>query len=251
MANEHDSTDRYFKANCPACDGSIEFPAHGLGERIDCPHCNRNIELKRKALVRRLGSGVRGWFQQRGFNWKWACALAGCVVVCAFLYSEHQASLAAQKEQQRLLSAQLEEIKRANLAAQVAELERQDEAEKAESVAKKNALWGKYEQLKAKDEQERAKLLEDSRHNSEAILKSWEEDRRFEKLANRIAADAAQQRLLDSTFPPPSSKRLSVTDNDCPIDNTMMVFTGNSKSVMGKLLYEYKCANQHTTWIVL
>jgi hypothetical protein len=37
----------YFKMNCPLCGGSIEFPAHGLGEFIGCPHCQKQIQLKR------------------------------------------------------------------------------------------------------------------------------------------------------------------------------------------------------------
>ena len=42
-----DASDNHIKTFCALCGGSIEFPAHGLGERIDCPHCNRNIELQR------------------------------------------------------------------------------------------------------------------------------------------------------------------------------------------------------------
>src|SRR5436309_188963 len=36
-------SDVYVKSNCRVCGGSIEFPAHGLGEWIDCPHCNASI----------------------------------------------------------------------------------------------------------------------------------------------------------------------------------------------------------------
>lgn len=36
----------------------------------------------------------------------------------------------------------------------------------------------------------------------------------------------------------------------CPIDRMSMYFTGNTQVEMGKLLYEYKCPNDHITWIV-
>ena len=36
----------------------------------------------------------------------------------------------------------------------------------------------------------------------------------------------------------------------CPIDNSNMAWTGNTKFEMGKTLAEYKCIHGHTTWIV-
>ena len=36
----------------------------------------------------------------------------------------------------------------------------------------------------------------------------------------------------------------------CPIDNFDMYFTGKTKSEMGKLLQEHKCANGHVAWVV-
>lgn len=35
----------YIKSECPHCGGVIEFPEHGAGEVIDCPHCTEKIEL--------------------------------------------------------------------------------------------------------------------------------------------------------------------------------------------------------------
>ncbi|HEY5505187.1 MAG TPA: hypothetical protein VIK28_08510, partial [Sedimentisphaerales bacterium] len=32
-------------SDCPYCSGLIEFPEHGAGEMIDCPHCKRAIVL--------------------------------------------------------------------------------------------------------------------------------------------------------------------------------------------------------------
>lgn len=36
----------------------------------------------------------------------------------------------------------------------------------------------------------------------------------------------------------------------CPIDNFSMTFTGRTKVEMGKMLYEYRCASGHVTWVV-
>jgi len=37
---------------------------------------------------------------------------------------------------------------------------------------------------------------------------------------------------------------------NCPIDQMSMYFTGKTTTEMGKLLYEYKCPNGHTNWVV-
>lgn len=36
----------------------------------------------------------------------------------------------------------------------------------------------------------------------------------------------------------------------CPIDNSMMWFTGQTRVEMGKMLYLYKCPLRHTAWVV-
>lgn len=36
----------------------------------------------------------------------------------------------------------------------------------------------------------------------------------------------------------------------CPIDNSGMYWTGQTRAEMGKLLYEYKCPSGHVSWIV-
>jgi hypothetical protein len=35
----------YLTTLCPLCEGSIEFPARGLGEAVECPHCHKFIVL--------------------------------------------------------------------------------------------------------------------------------------------------------------------------------------------------------------
>jgi len=37
--------DIYIKCRCNNCDGSIEFPAHGVGQTITCPHCGTETIL--------------------------------------------------------------------------------------------------------------------------------------------------------------------------------------------------------------
>lgn len=36
----------YFKMSCPNCGGHIEFPVHGIGLGIACPHCAAAITLQ-------------------------------------------------------------------------------------------------------------------------------------------------------------------------------------------------------------
>jgi hypothetical protein len=38
-----DDTAVYVKSNCRLCGGSIEFPEHGLGARVRCPHCDEQM----------------------------------------------------------------------------------------------------------------------------------------------------------------------------------------------------------------
>ncbi len=35
----------YLKCECQKCGGSIEFPANGVGELVDCPHCGGQTKL--------------------------------------------------------------------------------------------------------------------------------------------------------------------------------------------------------------
>lgn len=39
-------------------------------------------------------------------------------------------------------------------------------------------------------------------------------------------------------------------DVTCPIDNSSMYFTGETRVEMGKLLKKYRCPMGHTAWIV-
>jgi uncharacterized paraquat-inducible protein A len=37
------------RTSCFFCGGHIEFPAHALGQKLQCPHCKRDITLKEPA----------------------------------------------------------------------------------------------------------------------------------------------------------------------------------------------------------
>jgi len=39
------SAPKYLKCACRHCQGTIEFPAHGLGRAIPCPHCGQKTSL--------------------------------------------------------------------------------------------------------------------------------------------------------------------------------------------------------------
>jgi hypothetical protein len=36
----------FFINRCESCGGGIEFPANGVGEQIQCPHCRRLMTLQ-------------------------------------------------------------------------------------------------------------------------------------------------------------------------------------------------------------
>lgn len=36
----------YYKISCASCGGKIEFPAHGLGQQVNCPHCSVPVILR-------------------------------------------------------------------------------------------------------------------------------------------------------------------------------------------------------------
>lgn len=36
----------YFENHCESCGGGIEFPANGVGEQVQCPHCNKLVTLQ-------------------------------------------------------------------------------------------------------------------------------------------------------------------------------------------------------------
>jgi len=46
------SNPELIKMRCPQCQGGVEFPADGIGQRIACPHCQAEFTLKRPVSTR-------------------------------------------------------------------------------------------------------------------------------------------------------------------------------------------------------
>lgn len=42
---------KFLTIHCVFCSGGIEFPEHGLGTQIPCPHCQKTITLLRPAVA--------------------------------------------------------------------------------------------------------------------------------------------------------------------------------------------------------
>ena len=147
--NQSQDSEIYIKSNCRLCGGSIEFPVHGLGEWIDCPHCNRQLQLRRMGATQRFLVGVRVWCRERSFSWKWAFALIAVMLVCGtalFIYADFKAQSVeranqdAEREDTRnhYLEQQADEMERAN---QIAQEKAQEEA-KRKKLEKNSQLFG-------------------------------------------------------------------------------------------------------------
>lgn len=136
-------TDGFIKSNCRVCGGSIEFPTHGLGEWIDCPHCSSKIQLSQTGLLIRTFWWLRNrWLQFPDFTRKWALVLAAVITVCGtalYIYTDFKAQIkerakqeeAAEIKRQELLSEQIAEMRKANYMVEEADRQRQLEAKRA------------------------------------------------------------------------------------------------------------------------
>lgn len=74
----------FVKSACTNCGGSIEFPEHGLGETIDCPHCGEKIELALPKSNRRPAYLIFVWMAfiaLAGFSGHAAMIQIGCGTV--------------------------------------------------------------------------------------------------------------------------------------------------------------------------
>src|SRR4051794_10661150 len=41
----HYEEEKYLRTECQGCGNFIEFPDHGLGKQIQCPHCGADVKL--------------------------------------------------------------------------------------------------------------------------------------------------------------------------------------------------------------
>jgi hypothetical protein len=75
--------ENFAKCACQHCGGHIEFPIHGAGRKISCPHCGEPTLLTRAAPVEIGGGRVA---RKRIY---WTLAIAACLVaagVGAYFY---------------------------------------------------------------------------------------------------------------------------------------------------------------------
>ncbi|MCS7337386.1 MAG: type II secretion system GspH family protein [Verrucomicrobiae bacterium] len=49
----------FYKMRCPDCGGKIEFPAHGVGQQVSCPHCAAVITLTAPEATGPQGPSVK------------------------------------------------------------------------------------------------------------------------------------------------------------------------------------------------
>ena len=80
-----EAADTFIRSRCRVCGGSIEFPVHGLGEWVECPHCNATTQLQKLGTIQRILFWARScWSQRPGFNWKWASVLLFGAMICGY-----------------------------------------------------------------------------------------------------------------------------------------------------------------------
>lgn len=174
----------YIRSNCRSCGGSIEFPEHGLSEWIDCPHCNRQIQLRRMGATERFLLGVRVWCRERGFNWKWASALFAVMLVCGtalFIYADIKAQAAARAKREAEAEEKRDYQRNYYLAQQTEAMRQANEI--AEEAQKET----------------RRKELEDSSPSLSSLLRPSLAQQQLDEMkrANDLAEDAAFQHRMD------------------------------------------------------
>jgi DNA-directed RNA polymerase subunit RPC12/RpoP len=85
----------YVTNECPHCGGGIEFPQDGVGDWIECPHCQKRIQLKKPALLARFLRGANP-------GGTWAIVLASAMVsgTAFFIYFDHRGEAREHDRQQ-------------------------------------------------------------------------------------------------------------------------------------------------------
>jgi hypothetical protein len=171
----------YLSNDCPHCGGGIEFPLNGVGQWIDCPHCQERIQLAKPALSARF----------LGAAWKWRAAgaivLAGAIVsgTALFIYFDHRGQARERDRQQA--AAERVRLDLASRQNRPEESSASDRAQ-AEQSAKTEAMLKSLQ-----------RGIEDLRETN-ALLTS--------KLANQENASKTPQRTFIA--PQQSSRRIRV-----------------------------------------
>jgi hypothetical protein len=144
----------YIKSKCRDCGGPIEFPAHGLGEWVECPHCSFTIELRKLGLMYRLRCWFGSlWSRRASFGWKWAAVLIAMMVcgTALLIYTDlkSQSAERARIESTRnfWLEQQAEEMARANEIALDAAAQRPLQAFD-EALQRSNEEYDRNQQLR-------------------------------------------------------------------------------------------------------
>jgi hypothetical protein len=125
---------KYLTNTCPHCGGGIEFPLNGVGEWIDCPHCQQRIQLKKPALLARFLSGANP-------GGTWAIVLAGAMVsgTALFIYFDHRGEAREHDQQQAAAEkARLDLLSRQNRPKErsVSDRAQADQSAKTEAMLK-------------------------------------------------------------------------------------------------------------------
>ena len=209
------TTDGYVRSNCRFCGGSIEFPEHGLGEWVDCPHCNRRLQLRRMGATTRFFVGVRVWYREGSFNWKWASVLIAVMLVCGsglFIYLGWKSETRAEAKQRLEQEAQKTAMEAQQAAKQLEDAQQRHrdmlqlkvELSYANELAKSAASQREGERLVADYQRKMDKIAKDD----EAFQRQKDkDDAYYQRTMDKIEADGRNhQRELDRIFQPQASR---------------------------------------------
>jgi DNA-directed RNA polymerase subunit RPC12/RpoP len=90
--------EEFIKSDCQLCGGSIEFPTHGVGQWIECPHCSQKIRLRpplpkfleaaNKFTLSKMWS--KNWWLGTGYLFAVIWPIAGALIGVYFLLAKKE-----------------------------------------------------------------------------------------------------------------------------------------------------------------
>jgi len=182
--NQSQDSDVYIISNCRLCGGSIEFPEHGLGESVGCPHCNEEIQLRRLDAAERLFLGVRVWCREQSFNWKWGAGVIAVLILCGtalFIYRDYKAEWRKHEEQR----AKQEQERTALQRLQLGQLYQANERAAEQASRERDKIL--YETEHRLSDQTRS--LMDKPASEIPFTPAWREKRRQQESLDAIVAE--------------------------------------------------------------